>query len=80
MWTFREKSNQLKDCNYSQGCLLFASSLFVVIISKMNQSSQDFFLFETRSWDCFVRVSSQGTSILLSFSCIEVIAEYIFDV
>ena len=35
--------NQLKVCNYSQGCLFFVSILCAAILPKINQSSKYFF-------------------------------------
>ena len=63
------------NCNYSQVCLLFVSSLCVGILSKMNQSFEDFFLLDSHSQDWSDRGSSQGTSIILGFSCIDAIVE-----
>ena len=75
MQLIKENLNQLTHCNYSQGCLLFLSSLYVAIPPKMNQSSEDLSLFGSHSQDCSNRVSSQGTSILLRSSYIDAIIE-----
>ena len=75
MQLIKENLNQLTHRNYSQGCLLFLSSLYVAIPPKMNQSSEDLSLFGSHSQDCSNRVSSQGTSILLRSSYIDAIIE-----
>lgn len=46
-WNIKENLNQLRDCNHSQECLFFASSLCVAILLKMNQSSENFLLSDS---------------------------------
>ena len=46
-WNIKENLNQLRDCNHSQKCLFFASSLCVAILLKMNQSSENFLLSDS---------------------------------
>ena len=70
MHVLKENLNQLKDFN-SQGRLFFISSECVLIIPEVNQSSEDFFLFDSHIWESSGRVSSQGMSNLLRFSCIQ---------
>ena len=74
----RDNFNHVKDFN-SNGFRFFVSDLCVAIIQKDFQSLEDIFLYDLHRPDSTGGVYNQGTSILLSFTCIEAAIKHMFD-